>query len=88
MVVGGNSSQEYCVNAGFLQGSILCPLLFILYIEHPDSVICNTAIDPDDAFLYSRFQISVIGISDMWQQLDLASELKSDLQDTVDWSRK
>ena len=26
--------------------------------------------------------------SDLWQQLELASELKSDLQDTVDWGRK
>ena len=24
----------------------------------------------------------------MWQQLELASELESDLRDTVDWSRK
>ena len=26
--------------------------------------------------------------SDLWQQLELASELDSDLQDTVDWARK
>ena len=26
--------------------------------------------------------------SDVWQQLELASELESDLQDTVDWGRK
>ena len=26
--------------------------------------------------------------SNLWQQLELASELKSDLQDTVDWVRK
>ena len=26
--------------------------------------------------------------SDPWQQLELASELESDLQDTVDWGRK
>ena len=25
--------------------------------------------------------------SDLWQQLELASELESDLQDTVEWSR-
>ena len=24
----------------------------------------------------------------MWQQLELASELESDLEDTVDWGRK
>ena len=26
--------------------------------------------------------------SDLWQQLELVSELQSNLQDTVDWSRK
>ena len=26
--------------------------------------------------------------SDLWKQLELASELESDLQDTVDWGRK
>ena len=25
--------------------------------------------------------------SDLWQQLELASELESDLQDTVDWGK-
>ena len=29
-----------------------------------------------------------IKASVMWQQIELASELKSDLRDTVDWSRK
>ena len=26
--------------------------------------------------------------SDLWQQLELASELNSDVQDTLDWARK
>ena len=26
--------------------------------------------------------------SDLWQQLELASELESDLRETVDWGRK
>ena len=26
--------------------------------------------------------------SDIWQQLELASEFESDLQDTVDWDKK
>ena len=26
--------------------------------------------------------------SDLWQQLELASELESDLRDTVDWAKK
>ena len=27
-------------------------------------------------------------VSDLWQQLELASELQSDLRDTVDWGKK
>ena len=85
MVLGGKSSQEYPVNAAVLQGSILVPTLFLLYINDlPDDVICDIAIYADDTTLYSKCDQS----SDLWQQLELASELESDLRDTVDWGRK
>ena len=38
----------------------------------------------DDTSLYSKFDRA----SDLWQQLGLASELESDLQDVVDWGKK
>ena len=47
-------------------------------------VVCDTAIHADDATLYSKCDQA----SNMWQQLELTSELKSDLRDTVDWGRK
>ena len=85
MVLDGKSSQEYQVNAGVLQGSILGPTLFLLYINDlPDDIIRNIAICSDDTTLYSKSNQA----SDLWQQLELASELESDIQDTVDGSRK
>ena len=77
MVLDGKSSQEYVVNAEIPQGSILRPTLFLLYINDlPDDVICDIAIIyTDDATLYSKCNQAY----DLWQQLELASELESDL---------
>ena len=61
------------------------PTLFLLYInELSDDVICNIAIYAVDTTLYSKCDQA----SDLWRQLELASELESDLGGTVDWGRK
>ena len=85
VVLDGKSSQEYPLNTGGPQGSILGPKLFLLYINDlRDDVFCNIAIYADDTALYSKCDQA----SDLWQQLELASELETDLQDTADWGRK
>ena len=76
VILDGKFSQEYPVNAAVPQGSIIGPTLFLLYISDlPDDVICNIAIYADDTTLYSKCGQA----SDLWQQLELASELESGL---------
>ena len=85
VVLDVKSSQEYPVNAAIPQGSILGRTLFLLYINDlPDDVICNIAMYADDTSLYCKCD----QVSDLWQQLQLASELETDLRYTVDWGRK
>ena len=84
MVLDGKSSQDYPVNAGV-------PTLFLIYINNlhdddddDDDDVCDIAIYAHDTTLYSKLDQA----SDLWQQLELASELESDLRDTVAWSKK
>ena len=54
-------------------------LHFSYYINDlPDDVICNIAIYANDTTLYSKCDQA----SDLWEQLELTSELESDLRET------
>ena len=63
MVLDEKSSQEYPINAGVPQGSIIGPTLFLLYINDlPDGVVSDGAIYADDTIVYSKCDQT----SDLW----------------------
>ena len=78
MVLVGNYSQKYPVNAGVPQGSILGFTLFLLHINDLPDDIYNVAMYADGATLYSKFDQA----SDLWQKQEMAAELESYLRDT------
>ena len=54
VVLDLKSSQEYPVNVGVHQGSILGPAIFLVYINGlPDDVLCDIAIYANDTTLNS-----------------------------------
>ena len=76
VVLDGKSSQEYPVSTGVPQGSILGSTLFLLYTDDlSDNVICDIDIYADDTTKCDQ-------TTDLWQKLELFSELESELQDT------
>ena len=85
MILAEKSLQEYSVNAGVPQGSILVLTFFLLYINDlPDDAICNITTYADGTVLCSNCHQA----SDVWQDLEIIAEVESDLQDTdVDWGR-
>ena len=56
----------------------------VLHFSYYTLLICDIVIYADDSTLCSKCDQA----SDLWQQLELASELKSNLQDTMDWGRQ
>ena len=75
--------QEYPVNTGIPQGSTHSTTFLLSINDFPDDVVCNTICAGDTTF-YFKFDL----ISNLWQQLELASELESNLWDTTDWGKK
>ena len=88
MVLDGKSSQQYPVNAGIPEGSILGLTLFLIL-----GLTSMAFLTMLSAILLSMLKTLLSThtcdqISDLAQQLELASELESNLRDTADWGRK
>ena len=85
MVLDGESSLEYPVNTGVQQSSILCLMLSVLYINDlACNFICTIAIYHDDTTLYCTCNQA----SNLWQQVEVASKLESELKGILGLVRK
>ena len=80
VVLNGKSSQEYPVNTGVLKGFILGPALSLLHIN--DLIVILLFI-----LMILLFTLNVIRDLICGNKEELAPELESDLQDTVDWTK-
>ena len=78
----GNLHKNIQLMLEFLKSGLA--LLLLYTNDLPGHGICNFAIFADD----TAHNLKLDQESDLWQQLELASELNSDLRDNVDSGRK
>ena len=76
--VNGEISSPAAVSSGIPQGSVLGPILFVLYINDlPDGISSNISLFADDTKIYNR----VVNEED-------SKVLQNDLEYLNEWSRK
>ena len=79
VILDGQISKLHGINAGVPQGSLLGPLLFIIFINDlPDNLLCDVTIYADDTTL----SVSYSGAEN---RTHFANLLNSDLQGVLDW---
>ena len=71
-------------NIQLMREFLKAPFLVLHFSYYTLMIFLMIAIYADDATFYSKCDQE----SDLWQQFQLASELESDLRDTVDWGKK
>ena len=80
VVLDGQSSSSYSINAGVLQGSVLGPTLFLIFINDlPDNILSKLAVYADDTTVHSCLGKT----NDVFDKIEMAAELAVDLRTVV-----
>ena len=83
VVLNGQSSKWSLAEAGVLQGSILGPPLFLIYInDFPQGLRCNAKLFPDDSSLFLTITKPAISSS------NLNEDLRKIAQWAYQWKKK
>ena len=82
MTLDGQHSDTYPITSGVPQGSILGPILFLVFINDlHDQIICDLATYADDTSLYSCINEK----SGYPERSNMANSLERDLSTVTDW---
>ena len=85
VVLAGQSSSSYSINAGVPQGSVFGPTLFLIFINDlPDNILSKVAIYADDTTVYSCLGKT----NDVFDKVEMAAEIEVDLRTVVEWDDK